>query len=119
MKYLLFIFLLQIPQRPVPYHPLEIDAVPRRKFTYIEIRGIVTTVRIHEKDGDTHFRVADLHGHDIVCEIVPSIPLEIPKVGNRVIVQGMRHFDDWHKWWEIHPVESWSIYESRGERPAQ
>lgn len=92
------------------YHPVAIDQMASVYHTHVEIVGMVTLVRA-EDDGDKHFRVADEHGHFVVCEIIPAMPLAVPQVGQRVTVRGIRRFDDerFHRWYEVHPVEAWSV----------
>lgn len=70
-----------------------------------ELRGKVTYSKV-EADGDRHFRLEDGGGAFVVCEIAPELPMEAPKVGDRVIVRGVVRFDGEHKWWELHPVVS-------------
>jgi hypothetical protein len=60
-----------------------------------------------------HFRIADAHGHFVVCEIIPTLkpatPFARPAIGQRVTVRGIHRTDrePGHAWEEIHPVESW------------
>lgn len=92
-----------------PYHPTAIASIATTHHTHVQISGTVCLVK-READGDLHFRVCDDAGHFVVCEIVPFHPLPMPTKGARVIVRGIRRYDDespGHHWWEVHPVESW------------
>jgi hypothetical protein len=103
-----------------PYHVETIASLATSRSTHVEVVGLVTLVK-KEADGDLHFRLTDADGRFIVCEIIPTlIPvaavdphsdepmlLERPSVGQRVRVRGIRRYDTWHRWSEIHPVEHW------------
>lgn len=95
------------------YYAVPIDALAKSSRTHVEITGTVTLVK-SEPDGDVHFRVADAHGHFVVCEIIPTLrpaqPFARPKLGQAVKVRGIRRQDGWHGGWpEVHPVEQWSV----------
>lgn len=71
-----------------------------------------------EPDGDVHFRLAatDLGSMDrnmaqiedqLVCEIIPELPLTPPPLHAYVQVQGIWRWDVGHGWPELHPVLSW------------
>lgn len=91
-----------------PFHHETVDSLTRSRHTHVQVAGTVTLVRT-EADGDVHFRVSDAHGHFIVCEIVPYHPLERPRIGQAVVVFGIRRADNeaGHGWAEVHPVERW------------
>jgi hypothetical protein len=73
-----------------------------------EITGKVSYVS-HEADGDWHFRVEDPKDSKVfvVCEIIPELPMDHPKVGQSVTVRGVVRWDGEHKWGELHPVTKW------------
>src|SRR6266516_69451 len=89
-----------------PYFPVDICQHNSTNHTHVEIKGKVTQVHI-EVDGDTHIRVVN-QGCFVILEIIPSIPLQIPKRNDYIIARGILRFDKQHKWYELHPVESWS-----------
>jgi hypothetical protein len=91
-----------------PYHVETVDSLKLSRHTHVQVAGTVTLVR-HEADGDVHIRVSDEHGHFIVAEIIPLIPLAAPKVGQGIAVFGIRREDNerGHGWSEVHPVERW------------
>jgi len=105
---LIFVLIFQVTLDR-PYHPSIIDDFAKSRFTHVETVGRIILVK-NEADGDIHFRIADEHGHFVVCEIVPFHPLDKPQFGDLVRVRGIRRYDDTsgHGWWEIHPVESWT-----------
>ena len=92
------------------FHPETVATFARSHHTHVEVVGTVVSVR-HEADGDVHFIIADAVGRRIVCEIVPFHPLPSPTRRTRIVVRGIRRFDDeaGHGWWEVHPVESWTL----------
>jgi hypothetical protein len=75
-----------------------------------QITGLVTYTK-KEDDFDYHFRVADPNDTNkwVVCEIIPELSMEYPKVGQKVIVWGIVRHDGIHKWWELHPVIGWKV----------
>jgi len=98
------------------YHVETVASLATSRFTHVEVVGTVTLVR-QEPDGDWHVRLSDAAGRFIVCEIVPSfrvptvvgaVALVPPTLRQRVRVRGIRRYDAWHRWAEIHPVEGWA-----------
>ena len=89
-----------------PYHHETVDSLARSRRTHVQVAGTVTLVRL-EADGDIHIRVSDAHGHFIVAEIIPAMPLPPPRKGQAVVVFGIRRADNeaGHGWAEVHPVE--------------
>jgi hypothetical protein len=102
------------------FHPIQIGAMAaetpghwRKMRTHIEVEGWVTYVAT-EDDGDHHIRICDdpkVQGVNlkrcVVAEIIPALPLPVPKAGDHVRVQGISRFDaelPGHNWWEVHPV---------------
>jgi hypothetical protein len=76
--------------------------------THAQIGGYVTYVR-HELDNDWHIQVCDSMAasgtHCLVTEVIPGLPLKLPKVGSHVVISGITRYDKEHGWWEIHPIE--------------
>lgn len=93
-----------------PYHLETVDSLRASRHTHVQVAGVVTLVR-HERDGDWHLVLRDVHGHFVVAEIVPYHPLPRPLVGQRIVVFGIRRIDNeaGHGWPEIHPVEKWEV----------
>lgn len=99
-----------------PYARETVASLATSRATHVEVSGQVTLVRA-ERDGDWHFRVSDPQGRFVVCEIVPSltgirtplgfVELVPPRRGQYVRVRGIRRYDAWHQWPEVHPVERW------------
>lgn len=91
-----------------PYHHETVDSLPMSRHTHVQVAGTVCLVK-REDDGDMHIRVCDEHKHFIVAEIVPYHVLPTPKMGDGIVVRGIRRIDNeaGHGWAEVHPVESW------------
>ncbi len=91
-----------------PYHPATVATMATTHHTHVAVTGVVTLVT-READGDIHFRIADAQGRFVVCEILRIHPLPAPTKGQRVLVRGIRRYDDerGHHWYELHPVEAW------------
>ena len=115
MTLLLLLLLAGAEQRT--YHPVPLDHVPKRQYTYVETCGLVTYVqRMTPKsatcpscdgDGDWHITLEcpRCPRGVLVVEIVPEIPVpEPPRKGQWLRVRGLRHFDDWHNWYEVRPL---------------
>ncbi len=101
---ILALFLLALQR---PYWPVTPAALPTSTRTHVQVEGRVVYVST-EADGDIHFRITDGRRHIVVCEIIPLIPLARPRVGQRVIVRGIRRVDTAHRYTEVHPVEAWT-----------
>jgi len=100
------ILLLLALQQPVrTYWPVTVEQVATTAHTHIKVTGRVKLVR-HEADGDIHIQLTGTTGY-IVCEIIPSLPLPAPKVGQRITVYGISREDKEHHWSQAHPVERW------------
>ena len=110
-------FLLALLTVSRPYHHETVDSMRTSRRTHVQVAGTVTLVR-READGDIHVRVSDQHGHWIVAEIVPYHPLVRPRLGQAIVVLGIRRFDNenGHGWPEVHPVEQWVVTAPRSYR---
>lgn len=86
----------------ITYHPVKVADLPTTQWTHVTVCGVVTLVK-KEADGDVHFKVED-GGAFLVAEVIPELPVAIPKKGDRVCVSGISRRDAEHKWWEVHPV---------------
>lgn len=95
------------------YHEVAIAEFATATHTHVRTTGVVAYVR-READGDVHLRIED-GGAFIVAEIIPELPMTVPRRGEYVMVGGIRRYDDelGHGWYEIHPVEAIEIFASR------
>jgi len=93
------------PARAVsrPYHRVTCERLSRPSPTHVEVTGLVTYVR-KQADGDWHVTIEE-RGHLAVLEIIPPIPIDVPRKGQRVRAFGISRVDFAHKWGEVHPVE--------------
>lgn len=89
------------------YHPVSVCGLAATSWTHVAVTGKVALVK-REGDGDIHIRLED-KGCAAVAEIIPSLPLAAPKLGQRITVRGISRVDGRHKWSEVHPVEAWQI----------
>lgn len=91
------------------YHKVPIQSFVQSgsKWTHVQVTAIVEDV-FPEKDGDTHIvLVPKLHQKIFaVAECILELPCQKPKKGQTITVKGISRYDNVHKWWEIHPVES-------------
>lgn len=88
------------------YHVTPIAGLARSVHTHVEVSGRVTYVR-HEADGDWHVRVSEGPA-SIIAEIIPAIPLPVPRRGQCVQLRGIRRIDrerGHRQQAEVHPVE--------------
>jgi len=84
------------------YHSVSVKDLPTTRFTHVSVCGQVTLVK-HEDDGDWHLRISNGRAF-IVAEIIPEMPLAVPKKGQKVKVSGISRQDKAHGWYEVHPV---------------
>jgi len=130
MKTLFLIFvLLQGPaEAGRVFHPYPISVIASADpmhwkghfFTHTQTEGFVT-YKAHESDRDWHLRLCDSAGirtmdkaHCIVLEIIPELPLPVPKLGAHIRARGIYRFDaelPGHNWAELHPLISWEAIE--------
>jgi hypothetical protein len=113
MIYLLTLLLLQSPQNSEKaddasrtFYHVTIDDVNAGKVrhNHIFVEGTVSATPYRAGDRDVHVTIVDEHGHRLVCEIMPELPMRAPKKGQHVRVYGLNRRDPWHGWYEIHPV---------------
>jgi hypothetical protein len=105
----LILCLLVLLEGPI-YHPETIDSIQTSRHTHVVLVGHVAFVK-READGDVHLRLVDAHGHRVVIEIIPELPLVVPRRGQVVRVWGIRRFDNeaGHGWWEVHPARKLEV----------
>lgn len=92
-----------------PYHVVPLEKVATSQRTHVETCGLVV-YRARMSDGDYHLTL-ERNGHKLVVEIIPAIPLPLPRKGQTIRVRGIRRYDDGHNWPEIHPLEWWEPVE--------
>jgi hypothetical protein len=90
------------------YHPETIDSLPCSRRTHVQVEGRVTLLRT-EADGDLHIRLSDARGYFIVLEVIPEMSLPAPTLGSMIRAQGITRYDREHRWFELHPLESWAL----------
>jgi hypothetical protein len=88
-----------------PYHRVALSDLAKSSWTHVEVCSPVVYVR-RMRDGDWHVTL-DNGKARVVAEIIPLIPLPIPKKGQFICVRGISRFDRRHRFVEIHPVEAW------------
>ena len=86
-----------------PYHKVALDRLATAQWTHVEVCGPVV-YRRKMKDGDWHLTL-DNGRAKVVVEIIPAIPLPVPKKGALARVWGISRFDKDHGWPEVHPAE--------------
>lgn len=105
---LLAMALADVPGRP--YHPVPLEQVATTRHTHVETCGQVV-YRRKMADGDWHLTLA--RGRvKVVVEVIPAIPLTIPRKGATVTVKGITRIDRHHAWAEIHPAEAIQVVPS-------
>lgn len=87
------------------FHPVPLAKVAVTKWTHITVCGTVTLVK-EEGDGDAHIRLSEGRAF-IVAEFVPYHRLPLPRVGQRICIDGISRKDRTHGWWELNPAENW------------
>ncbi len=101
-----------VPDRSVDsgkIRPVKIAEIPVHPEPHVVAEGYVAEMKVSEDDGDLVFKLVEDPAKPspfVVCEIVPPSRVEMPRVGSRVRVFGVRRFDDKteHQWYEVHPV---------------
>lgn len=89
------------------YHRVPLVDVAASRWTHVETCGPVVYVR-RQADGDWHLTLDDGRGK-VVVEIIPAIPLPVPRKGQLVTVRGIARQDRGHGWPEIHPAEALEV----------
>jgi hypothetical protein len=104
---------LQAQAHPGARAPDEFPGMPIREIAaglypaaHASVAGDVTQTT-HEIDGDIHVRI-EQGGTFLVAEIVPELPLPVPRVGEEITAWGIVRHDGIHNWWELHPVVGWA-----------
>lgn len=91
-----------------PYRVYPFDAVPRHAKACAVGRVVY---RRRMADGDWHVTIIDERERKLVLEIVPELPLDVPRTGMRIVACGIGRYDTKHGWGEIHPVVKWQTEE--------
>ena len=92
------------------YHVVALEKLATSRWTHVEVCGPVVYRRKME-DGDYHITL-DNGLARMVVEIIPAIPLDPPKKGQRIRVRGISRWDRDHGWPEVHPAEYLEVVES-------
>ena len=71
------------------------------------IGTVIATQQVN--DGDVHVLIVGTHGAQLTLEIVPELPLPLPKVGDHIRAWGSVRYDTVHRWWELHPLYGWKV----------
>lgn len=91
------------------YHRVPLADLPSSQWTHVSTVGTVVYVR-HQDDGDWHITLMDPPAAvKVVCEIIPAIPVPVPRKGQRIRVWGIARTDKDHHFAEVHPVEGWEL----------
>lgn len=88
------------------YHKVSIKDLATTRWTHVEVTGRVVYVR-KQQDGDWHVTLTDADGVKAVLEIIPAIPLAVPRKGQVIRARGISRVDKHHAWGELHPLEWW------------
>jgi hypothetical protein len=102
----LLLLQLDVPGRSYPNVPIE------KLATWTRPRACVTATLVYKRkqaDGDWHLTIAKFGAgveHKVVVEVIPLLPMPIPKVGQVIKACGIVRIDKGHGGWpEIHPAE--------------
>jgi hypothetical protein len=110
------------------YHVVPLPKVATSQQRHVETCGQVVYRRL-QADGDWHLTLA-VGAVKVVAEFLPTVtwtergpsvvtPIpeeQLPKKHDWVRVFGIRSYDDYHNWPEIHPVEWWVLAPNRCAR---
>lgn len=89
----------------VIWHRVTLKQMQDTSWTHVCTTGPVVYVR-GMADGDIHVTLDD-GAHKVIAEIIPQLPLDKPRKGQRIEVCGIYRWDKRHAWAEVHPVISW------------
>jgi hypothetical protein len=101
--FILGFLIVTLRGEPRTYHHVPLAQVAKSQLTHIDTCGFVVYVR-KQQDGDWHLTLTEGKAK-LVVEIIPAIPLPVPKKGQWMRVRGIRRFDEYHNFAEIHPAE--------------
>lgn len=99
-----WIVLLALLAPDVRWHRVPLAQMATTTWTHVCTRGPVV-YRRKMADGDWHITLDDGTAK-VVAEIIPALPFDPPRKGQRVEVCGIARYDKRHRWPEIHPVLS-------------
>jgi hypothetical protein len=92
------------PQQARVYHRVTLERLAAgTRHTHVCVTGPVVYVR-KQRDGDWHVTL-DNGKTKVVLEIIPAIPVALPRKGDVVDACGISRRDTHHGWPEVHPVE--------------
>lgn len=101
---LLLLSLLVEGQRT--YHRVPLERVAETTWTHVRTCGAVVYRRRMADDGDWHVTI-EQRGVKLVLEIIPALPLPVPRKGQIIEAWGITRYDTRHGWHELHPLEGW------------
>ena len=84
------------------FHRVPLAEIATTRWTHVCTVAPVVYVR-QQRDGDWHVTLDDGRAK-VVAEIIPAIPIDPPKKGQRIEVCGITRIDRHHNWPELHPV---------------
>jgi hypothetical protein len=93
------------------YHRVAVRDIPSTTWTHVCTTGTVGMVR-RQGDGDVHVRLDD-EGAFVMLEIIPTLFLPRPKIGQHIVACGITREDKGHRFWELHPLETWAVMAGR------
>lgn len=91
------------------FHRTSLADLANLRYPRAEVCGPVVYVR-KQQDGDYHITLDDGRAQ-IVLEIIPELPLPVPKKGQRIRARGIVRTDRHHGFAELHPVLNWHAVE--------
>lgn len=104
---LLLVQFTDVPGRT--FHRMPLGRLVATSYPRADVCGPVVYVR-KQQDGDYHITLDDGRAQ-IVLEIIPELPLPVPKKGQRIRARGIVRTDRHHGFAELHPVLNWHAVE--------
>jgi hypothetical protein len=91
------------------FHPLSIPEIRLNTQPHISTEGYVRDLHVDKEEGTVHFKLVEIpqgSGPFVVCEIISSIGMSLPREGSRVRVYGVARYDaqPGREWHEVNPV---------------
>jgi len=91
------------------FHPLSIPEIRLNTQPHISTEGYVRDLHVDKEEGTVHFKLVEIPqgaGPFVVCEIISSIGMSLPREGSRVRVYGVARYDaqPGREWHEVNPV---------------
>jgi hypothetical protein len=91
------------------FRPVAISEIKSNTQPHVVIEGYVRNVNVDKQEGTLHFRLTESPKAAepfVVCEILSSSGMTLPREGSRVRVYGVARFDGQpgRMWYEVNPV---------------